>query len=106
MWSGRGMRGKKTTFGSGKTGMISGDLMPVLALRTPRLPHLESEAAHARPCANAVDPALHRAQGGLEFDPQPAEDHDARCKGRVGQGELLPHQELLARQPITKEVQT
>src|SRR5690242_921629 len=87
------MRGKKTTFGSGKIGMMSGSVTRL----TPDTPGrwgsgtklLETEAPDARAGANAVDPCLHRRERRLEFDAEASEHHDAGRECRVGQRELL-----------------
>src|SRR5437867_7727389 len=100
------MRGKNTTLGSGKRGMMSGSFMASgCSLPGAEARRSEPEATDARSGPDAVDPRLHGAQPGLELDPQPAEHHDARCEGRIGKRELASDQELLPGEVIAQVVE-
>src|SRR5262249_24403157 len=123
MWSGSGMRGKNTTFGSGKTGMTSGSVIAgsrheAGGARPPSLPSapasravgarrkLQAEAPHARAGPDPIDPGLHGRERRLELDTERSQHHDARRERGVGEGELAPAEEVLSTEPVTEEVES
>src|SRR5436190_20522726 len=66
----------------------------------------EAESAHARACANAIHPRLHRRERGLEFEPEPAEHQHARCPRGVGEGEVLADDVLTAVETVPEQVES
>src|SRR5438876_6692456 len=122
MCSGKGMRGKKTTFGSGKTGMTSasviagsryeaaivgpaGSARPPASRATGAREELQAEAAYARTGADAIDPGLYRGERRFELDAETPEHHNTRCEGGVGEREFAPAEECLRSEPVTEEVE-
>src|SRR5437867_7208311 len=122
MCRGKGMRGKKTTFGSGKTGMTAASVIagsryeaaivgPAVSARPPASRatgargELQAEAAYARTGADTIDPGLYRGERRFELDTEAPEHHDARCEGGVGEREFAPAEECLRPESVTEEVE-